>query len=148
MQTMRKEWINEGKQRENTEDISRARRVSVDTEITPVTPDTTPANSAAERPQTPPSQDNIFCDLYDATPRASAEKPHSQSGIPASKTSLFISNDDADHDAPDDDLDALLAEDEAERKSRVPLQKDQSPAHAEGHQNFDDEMEAMVGLDW
>ena len=50
---------------------------------------------------------------------------------------------------PDDDLDALLAEDEMKQSAStaVTARQGQAQGHTGQEPNFDDEMEAMAGMD-
>lgn len=149
MQTMRKEWINEGKPRDTLEDFGTGGEKSV-TQQTSSKPrqDRSPAAKPIERPRTTPNGNAIDVDddLYGATPEPAREDP-STKRKETSKESLFMSDDEeAGDQSPEDDLDALLAEDDMKESTSAaaPAAKAQeSPGRDE---NFDDEMEAIAGM--
>ncbi|KAG9242808.1 replication fork protection component Swi3-domain-containing protein [Calycina marina] len=141
IQSARMEWIDEGKpksliqdesiaddpQPESTENGEREKTVS---RIAPIVEKT-----ATERPKTPEaSPDADMDDLYDATPRASRQLP--AGGTP----SLFGPADDG---PPDDDMDALLAEQEFMEAEAAKTQP--KPVNQVVHQDdFDDDLDALM----
>ena len=149
MQTMRKEWINGGKPRDTLESFGSGGEKSV-TQQTSSKPrqDQSTAAKPTERSRTPPNGNTIDVDddLYEATPEPAREDP-STKGKETSKESLFMSDDEeAGDQPPEDDLDALFAEDDMKEatSAAAPAAKVQeSPGRDD---NFDDEMEAMAGM--
>ena len=150
---MRREWINEGKPHN-----ARRAEPEVDAQALanePATMDTgleeTSLPDPAGKPQTPPPMVDDDQDLYDATPQAVLEQRR-QKRDAAAGDSLFISDDEGDAGGPplEDELDALLAEDTLKDlgPSAVNAQQSRSDIkHHEVEDNFDDEMEAMAGMD-
>jgi replication fork protection complex subunit Csm3/Swi3 len=164
------EWINEGKPRSSVHEDSifdqppLPRRENDGREKT--APRIAPIfeKTASERPKTPVREvdaDAEMNDLYDATPRASRQTQ----GAADSQDSLFggrsiISkpvNGPAVDDGPDEDeLDALLAEEEMMQAEETMQAKStgaklastasKAPAPQDDN-NFDDEMEAMAEMD-
>ena len=149
MQTMRKEWINEGKPRDSLEDFRSGGKKSV-TQQTSSKPrqDQSPAAKPTKRPRTTPNGNaiDIDNDLYGATPEPAREDP-STKRKETSKEKLFMSDDEEACDQPpEDDLDALLADDDMKEatSTAVPAVKAQESLGRDD--NFDDEMEAMAGM--
>ncbi|EPE35388.1 hypothetical protein GLAREA_11087 [Glarea lozoyensis ATCC 20868] len=164
MQSARVEWINEGKPRSSVHEDS-----LFDEPVLPRQDDdgrekTAPRiapifeKATTDRLKTPVADDfdALFGDdddIYDATPKAA---PAKNVGEPVSQTdSLFgggaasifgprkeIS---AQEEFPEDDLDALLAEEDMFRNSSKPTPTSKPTAPSD---DFDDEMEAMQGMDW
>ena len=147
MQTMRKEWINEGKPTERSRSVDRS-----------------PDGQANRRPPSQPSSGESTV----VKPAATAESPTFEEDTVDKSTvttklnetegpslrdhgtlaeNLFISDDeDGEDQPPEDDLDALLAEDQgtiATSHSRMPPGTDTSRRE----DNFEDDMEAMAGMD-
>lgn len=149
MQTMRREWINEGKPQESFEENRQ-----LDTHAPgsrPKSPAPQERSSAAvtsqERPTTPVIGIPNDNDLYSATPRKTPD------GIDPPRNSdrnedLFLSGDENNKQPSEDDLDALLAEDEQMRSKKV-VQGDVNVNQDRTgvDDNFDDEMEAMAEMD-
>lgn len=167
MQTMRREWIDEGKPKSSfDQDTDRGQSVSNGAiqSQSPVieanggkenagsasAPEVDTAQSQ-QRPHTPPApslEDDD--DLYTATPGAvRVTKAPSQQTSPA-KDSLFVGGDSAGIQPEGDELDMLLAEDAASGDHH---QGDTAAGGASrasalaGGDDFQDEMEAMAGMD-
>lgn len=161
MQIARMEWINEGRPKSYVHEDSlfddpalptaeNADREKTASRVAPIF-----EKAATERPKTPEENlDAEMGDLYDATPTAARQTAQMEGqasifGGASGGGSLFgpAKTQVVDDAPPEDDLDALLAEEEmmqAEAKtqaipnaSKVPPQED----------NFDDEMEAMADMD-
>jgi len=162
MRAARMEWINEGKPRSSIHEDSlfdepalplreNGERESTAVRVAPIF-----EKSATERPKTPaPSADaNMEDDLYDATPRPTRQQPAegsvSQSNSVTAGQSIFgpaktVAPDDA---PPEDDLDALFAEEEALQAASGNAQPTNAEKKAvQVEPNFDDEMEAMAEID-
>lgn len=143
MQTMRREWINEGKPRLNAEESETEAPVAEDVRGGP-------AHQLQEtgerdgRPRTPALQDPDT-DLYSATPREAREQSRTQQKKGAAGESLFLSDDEAGAQPSGDELDALLAEDDFNTDAARP-----PTSTLDSHQrkdDFEDEMEAMAGME-
>ncbi len=146
MQTMRKEWINEGKPKETMENASTSTtKGSRGASRTPKVDEASASSNPPERPRTPAVGDPDD-DLYSASPRRPSNG-HQQRSAP--NDSLFICDEESDHQPPDDDLDLLLAEDSMHNASTRPDAKDLPILNDDGGEkdNFDDEMEALAGMD-
>ena len=153
MQTMRKEWINEGRPRDPAE-------VWGTDEAKPNGQHPGPASGVRKSPETRPNEgrktlaatdvlDTDDVDIYDATPKKDRETL-STNRNQKSDESLFLSEDEeVNTQPPDDDLDALLAEDEMRDSASTAATAKQGQAQENRGQepDFDDEMEAMTGLD-
>ena len=153
MQTMRKEWINEGRPQDPVENSGKVEAKSNGQHPGPASglgksPETRPN----ERRRTPTATNAVDADdveIYDATPKQVRETLTTTRNE-KSDGSLFLSEDEeVNPQPPDDDLDALLAEDEMKESASTAVTARQ--AQAQGHigqePNFDDEMEAMAGMD-
>lgn len=153
LQTMRREWINEGKPHnvQDAEPDQDALSPSADLTAKEANMEGAALSHTTERPRTPPRREDEDADLYDATPQAVLEERRRKRDAAANE-SLFLSDDEDVAGGPpsEDELDVLLAED--------PL-KDLGPSAMNIQQrrpddkrqmvedNFDDEMEAMAGMD-
>jgi replication fork protection complex subunit Csm3/Swi3 len=161
MQVMRMEWINEGKPRSSVHDDSLfdepelPRRESGEREKT--APRVAPIfeTRASERPKTPTSNADVDAemeDLYGATPRPTrtAEGSVSQPAA-AVGGSIFGPAKTVIAEGPpeDDELDALLAEEEMLQATSGNIQSAPVASKAPAPQvDFDeDEMEAMAEMD-
>lgn len=152
LQTMRREWINEGKPGPGTveeADVVLVEDSSIDKQEHRGPNDVTSGTVCDERPRTPPPANDADDDLYSATPQAVQEQRRREREAKAGK-SLFLADDEGDGEPGEDELDALLAEDEFQQdggisSSIVP----RVSSHADGRRadDFDDEMEAMAGMD-
>ena len=147
MKTMRKEWINEGKPKGTLEDISISTMKESMNAPSTSKPDEAPkSKDPTAQLQTPSADATNDDDLYSATPRI----PSSARWQPAPGDSLFISDDESGDHPPDDDLDLLLAEDSMKDLSARPVASDHHDGRTKSvrrEDNFDDEMEAMAGMD-
>ncbi|RFU25970.1 hypothetical protein B7463_g10362, partial [Scytalidium lignicola] len=155
VQMMRMEWINEGKPKDPEletslfeDPILPPRESSTRTETAPgIAPIFEKA--ASTRPKTPevvPEMD----DLYDATPRPSrAAQPQADTTSVPAVPSIFgpaITNDEV---PPEDDLDALLAEEEmllAEPRKSQPVSKPVQTAVSQ-EDDFMDDVDIMEAMD-
>ena len=152
MQTMRKEWINEGRPRDPAENWGTGEAKSNGQHPGPASglgksPETRP-NEGSSTPAATNAIDFDNVEIYDATPKKVRETStnHNQE----SDESLFLSEDEqVNAQPPDDDLDALLAEDEVKETASTALtaKQGQAQGHTGQEANFDDEMEAMAGMD-
>jgi replication fork protection complex subunit Csm3/Swi3 len=161
MQTMRMEWINEGRPRSSVhedsifDDPALPPREGDEREKTAARMAPIFEKTASERPKTPaPVADAEMDDLYDATsrqPHLTREATDSQDSLFGGGRSIFgPANGTVVNDGPpEDDLDALLAEEEmmqAESSKAQPKSTaGKAPAPQDG--NFEDEMEAMAEMD-
>ena len=153
MQTMRKEWINEGRPRDPAEHWETG-------EAKPNGQHPGPASGLGKSPEARPNEgrktpvatdalDTDDVDIYDATPKKDRETLNTNRNR-KSDESLFLSEDEeANSQPPDDDLDALLAEDKMKESASTAVitKEGQARAHTGQEPNFDDEMEAMAGMD-
>lgn len=149
MQTMRREWINQGKPRLNAEESETEAPVAEDVRDGP-------AHQLQEigerdgRPRTPALQDPDT-DLYSATPREAREQSRTQQKKGAAGESLFLSDDEAGAQPSGDELDALLAENDLNTNAARPptstLDSHQRKDDPRREDDFDDEMEAMAGME-
>ena len=166
MQVARVEWINEGQPRLSIHEDSIFNEPAGSRQDGDGREKTAPriapifGKAATDRPKTPVTDDldALFGDdgdMYDATPKVATRtqpiedvsQKDSLFGGGAVTQSIFGSGKDkpADDEFPTDDLDALMAEEELMRGSSGILSTSE-PATLS--QNFDDEMEAMRGMDW
>ena len=145
MQTMRREWIDEGKpHHQDMQDPEPEVRENREPEI--VSGSGQPSNPAegdktSRTPPPPQSKD----DLNSAT-RQTGPQP----GVTANGENLFLSDEEAGGQPSGDELDALLAEDgfnEAHRSEPAVPAAHGSKASVRQRDDFDDEMEAMAELD-
>ena len=160
MQTARMEWINEGRPKTSLQEdylfdepaLPAAYYDESEKSITRIAP---VSENTAKRPKTPDGKNNTeMDDLYDATPRA-ARKPAltETEGLHREGTgtgSLFgpARVPVVDDRAPEDDLDALLAEEDMMQDATVKAQAVPTPGEfAPQKSSFDDEEEAMADMD-
>lgn len=146
MQTMRREWINEGKPKEIFESLEstslspapkRQTLESTDNEPTTIVP--------RKRLETPAAIDDDE-DLYAATPKPDRPEDNSKR-IASTNKNLFASDDEEMGDQPpEDDLDALLAEDQAKSVPKQTSSLSENPSSLTREEDFEDEMEAMTGM--
>ncbi|KAK4695410.1 replication fork protection complex subunit TIPIN/Csm3/Swi3, partial [Lecanoromycetidae sp. Uapishka_2] len=151
MQTMRKEWIRESKPLEPLDELENT---------TEKTNDRTKSSKAAQiqPPIVAPLESaripihtnalNNKDDFYEAS-ASLAEKGDEAKRTDTSNDSLFVSEDEkvVSDQPPDDDLDALLAEDDTRRAEGSALSPRQAHINSRTEDNFDDDLEAMAGLD-
>jgi replication fork protection complex subunit Csm3/Swi3 len=165
MQSIRMEWINKGRPKSSVHEASIFDEPSLprreDDEREKAAPRVAPIfeNSASERPKTPvldADGEMEMGDLYDATPKAPRQRQ--SQGEAESQESLFGGGttlsrpvtEVAVPDAPqEDELDALLAEDETMQTevAEAKLAPTASKAPAAQDDQFDDDMEAMAEMD-
>jgi replication fork protection complex subunit Csm3/Swi3 len=158
MKMMRMEWINEGKSKAVHEDSlfdepvlpprENGEREKTAPRVAPIF-----ANLTIKRPKTPvPGEDVEMDDLYDATPRVLRQREaETRPGAADSQDSLFgggasifgpAKTTTVGEEYPEDDLDALLAEEEPTKPIST-VNKSLAPQEVE----FDDEMEAMAEME-
>ena len=147
LQIMRKEWINEGKPKEKysenevSSELPNRRQDSPSAIQRP-----TSADDTAQRPEEELAGDWTDDDIFG--PQVSAKAMKERRAEDTSKDSLFIGNEEMGNDAPpEDDLDALLAEDEVNAQTTSTASREQNNKSRSEDVNFDDEMEVMAGLD-
>jgi replication fork protection complex subunit Csm3/Swi3 len=155
MQTMRTEWINEGKPRSSVHEESifdepalppreNDERAQTAPRIAPIFETT-----ASKRPKTPMA-DTEMDDIYDATPRlARTTQVEANSLFVGGNGSIFGPAKDIDDEPPGDDLDALLAEEETLQNApeKIQVGATESRQVIPREDDFDDEMEAMAEMD-
>ncbi|MCJ1468696.1 chromosome segregation in meiosis- protein [Pseudocyphellaria aurata] len=148
MQTMRREWINEGKPRDQSEKVLRQPRELATQKQNSLEPQESVSNNL-ERSKTPLANDFDDEDLYTATPRKSNHKTDLAPKESVTE-SLFLSENEAASQPSEDDLDALIAEDEQNQMS-LGSENRSHPAPEGRTQKLDagyeDEMEAMADID-
>ena len=153
MQTMRKEWINEGRPRDPAEvwGIGGAKTNGQhpgSASGVGKSPETRP-NEGRKTPAATDALDTDDVDIYDATPKKDRENLSTNRNQKPDE-SLFLSEDEeVSTQPPDDDLDALLAEDDMRNSASTAATAKQAQAQENRGQepDFDDEMEAMAGMD-
>ena len=146
LQITRKEWINEGKLKDRFNDAELASKIPERYQ---------PFSSSAQQPasrddteRTPTSAVHGWNDNDLNLQQKSARESNKRQSRVVSADSLFVSDDEAGNDAPpEDDLDALLAEDERKAKATKNVQQRQDNRGEQIDDNFDDELEAMAVLD-
>ena len=154
MQTMRREWINEGKPRD---------RFADDTAVSGQ--DAKQQQQEQQQRSSKTAEESFEPPNIDPAPQSSSpntgghQGPDSVSSLPAQggpkglqrdargSESLFVSDDEGTDQPPEDDLDALLAED-AQKDTMMDSGRDGTAIiqQAGTTDNFDDEMEAMAGM--
>ncbi|CAL3970788.1 unnamed protein product [Diplocarpon coronariae] len=163
IQMMRMEWINEGKPQTVHEDslfdeptlpsIEDDGRENTSSRVAPIFETT-----AAGRPKTPVPNDSNGADtemdedLYGATPRASTQRPVDSTEqhdflLGGTRTSIFAPAKEIVQDGPDDDeLDALMAEAEAEQSETVTKVNKPATFHSKPVNNSteDDDLDALL----
>lgn len=150
LQTMRKEWINEGKPREAAQDAAGARQIP---NIQQTNSKTGQDQSPIADPKTEPqaratnsvieANDDEFCAVSPKTRGDSSTKRNGSS----LEESLFVSDEEETRDQlQDDDLEALIAEDEMNEAANIAFKPMQEQKYLRISDNFDDEMEVMTGL--
>lgn len=148
MQTMRREWINEGKPQYTSEDGLKKKEELVAQEPKSSKPQESLSDNQ-QRSTTPFANDVDDDDLYSATPRDQTQRTDLDSKNSLME-SLFLSENEAASQPSEDDLDALLAEDKQNLISGG-LDNGYHPA-PQGRDrrleaDFEDEMEAMADMD-
>lgn len=141
MQTMRKEWINESKARDTSGNEQNDLPIS-ERGTKPSDGGRSPQNTvtSAHKEQPPfPEHDWDREDLYSAAPQENGAAETSQRHATTTET-LFVSDNEEE-----DDLDALMAEDEAKKASKSGVSKGAIIDNGSRiDENFDDEIEAMA----
>jgi len=147
MQVMRREWINEGKPSEKFGDDASFSAMGSDQ-----SQQTTEEITATGLPNHPAREEQTRLDnnedegLYSATPLSMAEGVKKSPNDTKASDSLFISDDDGEQ-PPEDDLDALLAEDEALRTGKS-ISSGEGPSAEIGlEDNYEDELEVLADMD-
>lgn len=164
LQVARMEWINEGRPKPD-EDDDIVPPVSNTTAQTGETVERSTSRiapifekRASERPKTPAGDDldAIMDDLYDATPQR--PRNETQAGALGPQASLFGGGNSTSSLGPkktttdsneldEDDLDALLAEEDALQAASGVNKQIEATSKAPAQESFDDEMEAMAEMD-
>ncbi|KAL8662781.1 MAG: hypothetical protein Q9202_004382 [Teloschistes flavicans] len=153
IQVMRREWIDEGKPREAYLDMETSREAQ-NLERGGRIPrekgngaDQPPTNLGKDAPFA--GSDSNYEDLYSVSPRQKRDKATQQQPVePAETLFLPIAND--DEHPPEDDLDALLAEDDIQIEKQLIISNDHSEEktnESSPRDTFEDEMEAMAEMD-
>lgn len=148
MQIMRREWINEGKPQYTSEDGLKKKEEMVTQEPKSPKPQESLSDNQ-QRSTTPFTNDVDDHDLYSATPRNPTYRTDlvSKNSL---KESLFLSENEAANQPSEDDLDALLAEDNQNLISGD-LDNGSHPSPQGRNRrlevDFEDEMEAMADMD-
>lgn len=159
MQTMRRQWIDEGKQRNSDkDDVNPTENEQMD-QIKGATAGTDGSERVeghASSPKSPPYSgsgtppDATAVPGQDAVPAAIESTTASSKSIDEGYHSLFVPEEDTGAPREGDELDMLLAEDEAMRGDATPLISGHKPTQAICQivgDDFRDEMEAMAGMD-
>ena len=152
LQVMRREWINEGKpteQQESDQDGRKYPSKENGAEMPTNTPSTT--TDGLGIPSLAPAQSNGNEDGFVNFASLGDDRPEPVEGVFVNDD-LFIS-DIGDDEPPEDDLDALLAEDsrqkgrgESVKRSRDNGRSTLESSQTDRRESFDDEMDAMLGL--
>ena len=152
LQTMRRQWIDEGKpHRQQNHEQDTEPEASEEARTNNATETRTDALPVSvERPRTPPQGEHQDDDLYSATPQAVLNQRRKEREA-AAEESLFLTDEDAEDGATpsEDELDALLAEDTLKdlNPAAVNAQQARTDVKRSLADNFDDEEEAMAGMD-
>ncbi|KAH8816827.1 replication fork protection component Swi3-domain-containing protein [Xylogone sp. PMI_703] len=156
VQMMRMEWINEGRPRASQPEDSMYEEPALPSRVA-TTVESAPRiapifeKAASTRPKTPEDVPDMD-DLYDATPRASRNtQPQPATASETAIPSIFgpAKPNSGDDIPPEDDLDALLAEEEmlqAESRKPQPVAKPVQAAVSQ-EDDFMDDMDAMEDMD-
>lgn len=143
IQTMRREWINEGKPEEKAEDIeyTSEKQTTAQPVSQPGRGQIRTTDSAIRSQATSALDDED--DFYAATPKRNRSTKRKS----FSEVDLFVSEDeDLGDRPPDDGLDALLAEDPTLLSASTTVLPPEAGILGR-NDDFDDEMEAMAGMD-
>ena len=146
MQTMRREWINEGKPRERLENTNSGPKAQPASKTISRPSGDEVSNSNSNGSQQKHSAVDSQEDDFHVSDTGKLGKNESTKRLSSSTDSLFVSDgEDVNDQPPEDDLDALLAEDSMhpQHNASAPIQD-----QVVGRENaFDDEMEAMADMD-
>lgn len=144
MQTMRKEWIREGKARHSsrTDDQEQAQNLEKTS---------SGLSHEGQRTSTEPNKSSGKI-TEDKSFRCQSNAENTPKFLPGPAASaddgLFISEDERPTDEQsEDDIDALLAEDEARQVPNAPTLQEEGGSNGRKPDEFDDEEEAMAGMD-
>ena len=152
LQTMRKEWINEGKPRDPGDDWRTSGQKPNAQHSSPASGlDKSHIIRLSEGPNIPAATNAVDADddeIYDATPKKGWETLTANRNQ-NSEENLFLSEEEeVNYQPPDDELDALLAEDEMKESASTAVTAKQEVQGYTGREaKFDDEMEAMAEMD-
>ena len=155
MQTMRREWIEEGKPKDTAADDSAASGQFAKQQQQPELqrrPSKSKSDSS-ERLNIDGALQSSFTSAVGHEEPVSVNSQSSQGLTKADRhdapgdESLFISDYEGDDQPPDDDLDALLAEDAQNLTSNTCREATAAAKQAAGTDDFDDEMEVMAGME-
>ena len=147
MQMMRKEWINEGKARRmpRVENQQKPSWVQTETWNRPHTH--APAREKSQESDDSNGRDTSL-EAHGAANGHGSGSAGSQRLVHSVDHDLFFSDGEgAANESPRDELDALLAEDEARYEKDRTLPPSFAGRSARREVNFDDEEEAMAGMD-
>ena len=140
---MRREWIDEGKARHSPRVEESEQIKSKDDQAADQAQRAAQTRRETERPQSPATRPNV--DSPAAGHEIRREKPLPEDVL--LNDSLFISDDEnGRHDPPEDDLDALVAEDEALQQASTTIEHNEDGSTRPRRDSFDDEEEAMAGM--
>lgn len=154
MQSMRMEWINEGKPRSSVHEDSlfddpalppreNGEREKTASRVAPIF-----EKIATERPKTPVVDVDVeMDDLYDATPRQARRKSaeiDSQDSLFGGRTSIFGPAKTVEDVPPEDDLEALLAEQEMLLARHTPTANKAGSAKAVEDGPPEDDLDALL----
>ena len=154
LQTMRREWIDEGKPRNifdnnTSKDTTGPKAPQLETKSDSLSLNPDRATQDADN-----SAGLDLGDLYSGTPEPPGRNGNVSNDNHGQNDALFLSDDDHDPQLQDDDmddLDALLAEDSLRESHSSTTAKEQKQSTSNKapikDDNFDDEMEAMAGMD-
>lgn len=150
MQVMRKEWIGEARSKNylaNGPTPGKQALVVADPSLR-MQEKSSSTLGIHDRSKTPMA-DDIDDDLYSATPRKLLPNRHKGAG-PDADESLFVSDIEDGGPPSEDELDALLAEGDKQRRTNASenqARPNSSILRPEIEPCFDDEMEAMADID-
>ena len=146
LQIMRKEWINEGKPKDRFDDVELVPKTSEPYQpLSSSNQRHDSGNNPAGRSQTSIVENWTDYDLCGPQKQSREASRRTSQDPPAD--SLFIPNDEGNDAPPEDDLDALLAEDGIKAMGRKDVPQRQDHSDGQTDNNFEDELEAMAGLD-
>ena len=138
MQTMRREWINDGKSKDTLEVKEHQTRTGPISQ--PLVPSNNEPLTTTNRSQSPSARTS-----RNALPAVTTELRNPPERIDFPPENLFVLDDEDLDDRPlDDDLDALLAEEKPSERNTATLPTVEVPRVDD---DFNDEMEAMAGME-
>lgn len=140
MQTMRREWINESKPRDNFENPGNAIHELKAVETSTKTEQGhSPEAGSKDKSSTPVAVVTDDDELYMATPKRRPDEGTSNRNL-ASTESLFVTDEE-----PDDDLDELLNQTKDNPASYTALPEEENTSRRR-QDDFEDELEAIASL--